>query len=174
VTHERQLFYLSREARGSQAEVDLLAVQDGRVHPVEVKSAAGGQLRSIRALLQSYPDCGDGLVLYSGAYGERPEQRLGFVPLYYAGTIGPVIPDFDVEMKGEGRRLKGAAGAGEDRRLPLGGPPAALTPRAQPQPPAAPPPPAPRAARSSRAQTSRPARGSSLRRAGPQSSGQSR
>lgn len=89
VTHERELFYWSREARGSQAEVDFLAVQDGRIHPVEVKSGTGGQLRSLHLALQTYPDCGEGLVLYSGPYGERPEQRLRFIPLYYAGTLGP-------------------------------------------------------------------------------------
>jgi hypothetical protein len=89
VTHERELFYWSREARGSQAEVDFLAVQNGRIHPVEVKSGAGGQLRSLHLVLQSYPDCGEGLVLYGGEYGVRPEQRLCFLPLYYAGTIGP-------------------------------------------------------------------------------------
>lgn len=88
VTQARELFYWSREARGSQAEVDFLAVQEGRIHPVEVKSGAGGQLRSLHLALQTYPDCGEGLVLYSGPYGERPEQRLRFIPLYYAGTIG--------------------------------------------------------------------------------------
>jgi predicted AAA+ superfamily ATPase len=94
VTHERELFYWSREARGSQAEVDFLAVQNGRIHPVEVKSGAGGQLRSLHLALQNYPNCGEGLVLNSGAYGQRPEQRLRFIPLYYAGTIGPVRQDF--------------------------------------------------------------------------------
>ena len=37
VTHARELFYWSREERGSQAEVDFLTVLDGRVHPVEAK-----------------------------------------------------------------------------------------------------------------------------------------
>ncbi|MBW2285227.1 MAG: ATP-binding protein, partial [Deltaproteobacteria bacterium] len=89
VTHRRELFYWSREARGSQAEVDFLAVQDGRIHPVEVKSGSGGQLRSLHLALQTYPSCGEGLVLYSGPYGDRPEQRLRFIPLYYAGIVGP-------------------------------------------------------------------------------------
>ncbi len=88
-THNRELFYWSREARGSQAEVDFLVVHAGRVHPVEVKSGAGGQLRSLHLALQSYPTCGDGLVLYSGTYAHRPEQRLRFLPLYYAGALGP-------------------------------------------------------------------------------------
>jgi predicted AAA+ superfamily ATPase len=83
----RQIYYWSREARGSQAEVDFLAVAQGKVHPVEVRSGAGGSLRSLHLALQTYPDCGDGLVFYSGPYGERPEQRLRFLPLYFAGSI---------------------------------------------------------------------------------------
>lgn len=88
VTQRRELYYWSREARGSQAEVDYLIVQEGRIHPVEVKSGTGGQLRSLHMLLNAYPACGDGLVLYSGPYGCRPEQRIQFIPLYYAGTLG--------------------------------------------------------------------------------------
>ncbi len=88
VTQRRKLFYWSREERSSQAEVDFLVEQDGKVHPVEVKSGTGGQLRSLHMALSAYPSCGDGLVLYSGPYGRRPEQRLHFIPLYYAGTLG--------------------------------------------------------------------------------------
>jgi len=91
VTHRRELFYWSREARGSQAEVDFLVVQDGRIHPVEVKSGRGGQLRSLHLALRTYPTCGDGLVLHSGTHIRRPEQRLVFLPLYYAGTLGPEV-----------------------------------------------------------------------------------
>ncbi len=89
VTHQRELFYWSREARSSQAEVDFLVVQQGRIHPAEVKSGTGGQLRSLHLALRTYPTTGEGLVLYSGPYGHRPEQRLRFLPLYYAGILGP-------------------------------------------------------------------------------------
>jgi len=88
VTQRRELYYWSRETRGSQSEVDFLSVQAGRIHPVEVKSGTGGQLRSLHLALRTYPTCGDGLVLYSGPYGRRPEQRLHFIPLYHAGAIG--------------------------------------------------------------------------------------
>jgi predicted AAA+ superfamily ATPase len=88
VAQRRELYYWSREARSSQAEVDYLAVQDGHIHPVEVKSGVGGQLRSLHMVLTAYPSCGDGWVLYSGPYGRRPEQRLEFIPLYFAGALG--------------------------------------------------------------------------------------
>jgi len=59
-----------------------------RVYPLEVKSGAGGSLKSIHLMLEMYPNCPQGLVLYSGAYLELPEQKLTFFPLYYAGFIG--------------------------------------------------------------------------------------
>lgn len=88
VTQKRKLYHWSRDAQGSQAEVDYLVVRNGRIHPVEVKSGAGGQLQSMHLFLKTYPDCGDGFVLYSGPFGHRPQQRLKFIPLYFAGALG--------------------------------------------------------------------------------------
>ena len=87
------LFYWARDARGSSAEVDHLAVRDGRIVPVEVKSGASGSLRSLHLMLNAYPHCADGVVLYSGPYSHLPEQRLTFMPLYYAGSVGDPAPD---------------------------------------------------------------------------------
>lgn len=91
--HSPNLYYWTREARGSSAEVDYLVVRDGRIVPVEVKSGAGGSLRSLRLMLATYAGCPEGLVLYSGAYARLPERRLTFLPLYYAGSIGDPRPD---------------------------------------------------------------------------------
>ena len=88
-----ELFYWAREARGSSAEVDYLAIREGRIVPVEVKSGTGGTLRSLHLMLGAYPHCADGVVLYSGTWSRLPEQRLTFVPLYYAGSIGDPRPD---------------------------------------------------------------------------------
>ena len=87
VTQNSELYYWARAARGSTAEVDYLINKDGRIYAVEVKSGKGGSLRSLHLLLDSYPDCSEGLVLYSGAWAELPEQRLRFIPLYYAGSL---------------------------------------------------------------------------------------
>jgi len=54
---------------------------------IEVKSGRGGTLRSMHALLQRYPECPEGLVLYSGSYARRIEQKLRFIPIYYAGSL---------------------------------------------------------------------------------------
>ena len=81
------LYYWARDARGSAAEVDLLFVRAGKVHPVEVKSGKGGTLRSLHIFLDRHPSCEPGYVLYSGIYAERPELRLVFTPIYYAASL---------------------------------------------------------------------------------------
>lgn len=86
--HNSELFYWSRDARGSSAEIDFLAIKDGEIYPVEVKSGTGGSMRSLHLMLKKYPHCPKGLVLYSGTYRELPEQKLVFMPLYGVATIG--------------------------------------------------------------------------------------
>ncbi len=84
VSQESDIYYWSRQARGSQAEVDYLAVVDGSILPVEVKSSSAGRLKSMHMLLQTHPDCPGGLVFSCAPYAELPEQKLTFLPLYYA------------------------------------------------------------------------------------------
>lgn len=84
---EGELFYWSREARSSTAEVDFVVAREGRIVPVEVKSGAGGRLRSLHLFLQTYPHAADGCVLYDGTYATIPEQRIRFYPLYWAGML---------------------------------------------------------------------------------------
>lgn len=85
---DSDLFYWARDAKSSSAEVDYLTVRGGEICPVEVKSGPGGRLKSLHLLLKTYPNCRQGLILYSGPYRELPEQKLTFLPLYCAGTIG--------------------------------------------------------------------------------------
>jgi predicted AAA+ superfamily ATPase len=75
--HSSELFYWSREARGSNAEVDYLVVCKGKIYPVEVKSGKGG-----------YRNCPLGLVLYDGVSNTISEQKLVFLPLYGVATVG--------------------------------------------------------------------------------------
>lgn len=83
----REIYYWAREERGSSAEVDYLLHKQAEVYPIEVKSGEGGTMRSMHLLLKTYPHIKKGLVLYGGAYGERPEQKLQFLPLYFAGSL---------------------------------------------------------------------------------------
>ena len=90
--HSSELFYWARDARGSNAEVDYLAVREGKIYPVEVKSGTGGSLRSLHLMLEKYPHCPRGLVLYSGPYKNLPDQKIEFLPLYSVSGIGDKRP----------------------------------------------------------------------------------
>ncbi len=86
--HSSELYYWARDARGSNAEVDYLAVHESNIYPVEVKSGMGGSLRSLHLMLEKYPNCPYGLVLYDGTYKMRSEQKIMFLPLYSVAVIG--------------------------------------------------------------------------------------
>ncbi|MBT3194748.1 MAG: ATP-binding protein [Verrucomicrobia bacterium] len=82
-----ELFYWSREKHGSNAEVDYLSVRNGTIYPVEVKSGSSGSLRSLHLMLETYPNCPEGLVLSTRLYDQLPEQKLLFIPLYSAAIL---------------------------------------------------------------------------------------
>lgn len=81
------LYYWSREAKSSSAEVDFLVEREGRIIPIEVKSAAAGKLRSLHLLLKTYPRISAGYVLSALPFSRLPEQKLIFIPLYKAGYL---------------------------------------------------------------------------------------
>jgi len=82
-----ELFYWSREQKSSQAEIDLLAVQNGKIYPVEIKAGAAGSLRSLHLMLKTYPGCPAGIVLSSRPFSRLPDQKLIFAPLYSAALL---------------------------------------------------------------------------------------
>lgn len=84
IAQDSQLYYWARRAKGSSAEVDYLGIVDSTIIPVEAKSGAAGRLRSLHVLLESFPQVPRGVVLSSRAYSKLPEQRLEFVPIYWA------------------------------------------------------------------------------------------
>lgn len=86
--HSRKLYYWSRTAKSSSAEVDYLAVRDGKVYPIEVKGGPAGRLRSLHLCLETYPNCEQGWVLQDGPYRQLPEQKLVFWPLYATPQLG--------------------------------------------------------------------------------------
>jgi hypothetical protein len=88
VSQQGSLYYWNRQAKSSTAEVDYLAVINGKIHPVEVKSGSTGSLRSLHLFLASYQDCGTALVFADQPYSDLPEQKVTFLPLYsaYAAT----------------------------------------------------------------------------------------
>lgn len=90
---QSELFYWSREMKSSTAEVDFILAKKGHAIPVEVKSGPSGRLKSMHLFLKGYPDTPEGYVLSTASYAELPEQRLIFMPLYYAYSLAQ--PDWD-------------------------------------------------------------------------------
>ena len=76
-----------REARNSTAEVDYLVELHGGIQPIEVKSGRAGSLKSLHQLLRDHPGSRDGLVLSCAPWAALPDQRLRFIPLYFAGSL---------------------------------------------------------------------------------------
>lgn len=76
-----------REAKNSMAELDYLVELHNGIQPIEVKSGSSGSLKSLHQLLKDHPGCRDGVVFSCAPFAELPEQRLRFLPLYYAGSL---------------------------------------------------------------------------------------
>jgi hypothetical protein len=85
-SQDSELYYWARDSRGSTAEVVYVAVTDGAIRGVEVKSGAAGKLKSLHLLLKSYPNIEGGTVFSSGSYAQLPEQKLTFLPLYWVSA----------------------------------------------------------------------------------------
>lgn len=78
------LYYWSRDAKNSNAEVDYLLEKSGKIIPVEVKSGVSGRLRSLHLLLDTYNNCENAYVFSDAKFNKLPEQKLTFMPLYFA------------------------------------------------------------------------------------------
>ena len=76
-----------REAKNSTAEVDYLVELDNGIQPIEINSGSAGSLKSLHQLLKDHPGCRDGIVLSCAPFSQLPEQRLKFIPLYFAGSL---------------------------------------------------------------------------------------
>lgn len=85
-TTQEKLFYWSRNAKSSNAEVDYLAVKAANIIPVEVKNSAAGRLKSLHLLLKTFPNCTEGIVFSDARFGEISAQKLRFLPLYFVGA----------------------------------------------------------------------------------------
>ena len=83
ISTQDTLYYWSRQKKNSSAEVDFLAVKEGEIIPVEVKSGSSGRLKSLHLFLQSFPNCKEGYVFSCRPYSQLSEQKLKFIPLYF-------------------------------------------------------------------------------------------
>jgi predicted AAA+ superfamily ATPase len=51
-----ELFYWQREVPSSNAEVDMLAVKEGMIVPIEVKSGVKGGMKSMQVFFDTHPN----------------------------------------------------------------------------------------------------------------------
>lgn len=78
-SQNNQLFYWSRAKKSSNAEVDYLLVNDGKIYPIEIKSGSAGSLKSLHRYLDEHPKA-LGVVLNTGNIGNV--DNIYFMPIY--------------------------------------------------------------------------------------------
>jgi predicted AAA+ superfamily ATPase len=90
VSQNGNLYYWSRFAKSSSAEVDYIAAVNGSIVPVEIKSVPEGRLKSLHILLETYKNCQKGMVFSSNQKMSTTEKRLEFLPLYWINSATKV------------------------------------------------------------------------------------
>ncbi len=86
-TGQRSLYYWARQSKSSTAEVDYLFEKNNEVYPVEVKSGSSGSLKSLHLLLNQFQEINKAYVLSHAEFGKIENQKLEFVPIYYASKL---------------------------------------------------------------------------------------
>ncbi len=81
-----QLYYWSRDAKNSSAEIDYLAFRNEDFIPIEVKDGPSGKLRSLH-LYRKFYNPPYSAVFQSGKMGIFHEEKIFFLPLYFAGSF---------------------------------------------------------------------------------------
>jgi hypothetical protein len=81
-----QLYYWSRDAKSSNAEVDYLVSKKNEIYPIEVKDGPAGKLRSLHLYRTQYSPK-KSFVFHSGNAGILEDENITFLPLYYAYAL---------------------------------------------------------------------------------------
>jgi len=79
-SQNHKLYFWSRAAKSSSAEVDYLLVQNGKIIPLEIKHGPAGKLKSLHLYLEEHPATEFGVVLNAGNIGRAGNVK--FMPLY--------------------------------------------------------------------------------------------
>jgi predicted AAA+ superfamily ATPase len=85
-TTRKQLYYWSRDAKNSNAEIDYLIQLKGEFVPVEVKDGPSGKLRSLHLYRDAYGPFRS-VVFHAGMKGSLKEENIIFLPLYFAASF---------------------------------------------------------------------------------------
>lgn len=81
------VYYWSRNAKSSNAEVDYLVSRNGNIIPIEVKSSSKGRLKSLHLLLDSYSNVKSSFVFNEGKYSNQSDDKIEFLPLYFVNQV---------------------------------------------------------------------------------------
>lgn len=92
-----QLYYWARDVKNSSAEVDYLMMVNGTIYPVEVKDGPSGKLRSLHIYRNSYSPSWS-VVFHSGNAGVLYDEKIVFLPLYFAGAFAQFGIDDNAEL----------------------------------------------------------------------------
>ncbi len=80
------LFYWSRDAKNSEAEVDFLIKHDLQYIPIEVKDGPSGKLRSLQLFREAF-NPKYSIVFNAGQMGINHHDHIIFLPLYFAESL---------------------------------------------------------------------------------------
>ncbi|MFH0921157.1 MAG: DUF4143 domain-containing protein, partial [Fibrobacterota bacterium] len=80
-----ELFFWGKEEKTGHAEIDYIIQKEGKVFPIEVKSNAPGQLKSLNRFLEKYASSGNGLRFCARPY--KKEERFTSYPLYAVAKV---------------------------------------------------------------------------------------
>jgi predicted AAA+ superfamily ATPase len=81
-----QLYYWSRDAKNSNAEIDYLMIFEGIIYPVEVKDGPSGKLRSLHLYRETYQPSWS-VVFHAGQPSVLENSNIIFLPLYFASAF---------------------------------------------------------------------------------------
>jgi predicted AAA+ superfamily ATPase len=83
--YNKNLNYWARAEKNSNAEVDFVIEQKGEIIPIEVKYGSAGRLRSLHQLMLENSHIQKAIIYSKAKLGVQ--DKLNFVPIYYAGKI---------------------------------------------------------------------------------------
>ncbi|MEI7421891.1 MAG: AAA family ATPase [Prolixibacteraceae bacterium] len=89
-----QLYYWSRDSKNSNAEIDYVIALEGKIYPVEVKDGPSGKLRSLHVYRETYQPYYS-VVFHAGPMGILENEKIVFLPLYFAGAFAKFGFKFD-------------------------------------------------------------------------------
>jgi len=91
INQQNEVYYWDRQAKSSTAEVDFVIQKNNKWYPVEVKSGSSGALKSLHLYLGEFSETTEGYVLSSQPYSELKEQKLKFIPVYFAYSLSKMV-----------------------------------------------------------------------------------